>query len=105
MNELVKIENNEIVVVPEIIEQFKNFKRQKDEMDLKEKQFKQELKDQMEKLGIKKFIINGLSAVIKDGSTRTTLDSKKLKEELPDIYDEYSKTSEVASSITLTIAD
>ncbi len=105
MNELVKIENNEIVVVSEIIEQFKNFKKQKDEMDLKEKQFKQELKDQMEKLGIKKFIINGLSAVIKDGSTRTTLDSKKLKEELPDIYDEYSKTSEVASSITLTIAD
>lgn len=105
MNELVKIENNEIVVVPEIIEQFKNFKKQKDEMDLKEKQFKQELKDQMEKLGIKKFIINGLSAVIKDGSTKTTLDTKKLKEELPDIYNEYSKTSEVASSITLTIAD
>ena len=105
MNDLVKIENNEIVVKPEVIEQFKSFKKIKDEMDLKEKEFKQQLKDQMEQLGIKKFIINGLSAVIKDGTIRTTLDSKRLKEELPDIYEEYSKTTEVASSITLTIAD
>ena len=61
--------------------------------------------EDMNNLGIKKFIINGLSATIKDGSTRTTIDSKRLKEECPDIYEAYSKTSEVKSSITLSVAE
>ncbi len=105
MNELVKVENNEIVIVGDIIDQFKNFKKLKDEMDLKEKEFKQSLKDAMELTGKTKFIANGLCASIKSGTVRTSLDSKRLKEELPDIYEEYSKTSPVASSITLTIED
>ncbi len=105
MNELVKIENNEIVIANETIEKIKNFEKVKAEMDLMQKDLKQQLKDKMESLGIKKFIANGLCATIKNATTRTTLDSKKLKEELPDIYEEYSKTSDVASSITLTVAD
>ena len=51
------------------------------------------------------YITNGLSATLKESYSKTTLDSKRLKEELPEIYEEYSKTSDVASSITLTIAD
>lgn len=105
MNELVKIENNSILVANEIIEEYKNFRKIKEEFEIKDKEFKQELKEAMEKVGLKKFIINGLCANIKEGTTRVTLDSKRLKEELPDIYEEYSKISEVSSSITLTIAD
>lgn len=105
MNELVKVENNEIIVAHEIIEEYKQFKKTKDAFDLKDKEFKQQLKDAMEQVGMKKFIMNGLCAVVKDGTTRTTLDSKRLKLELPDIYGEYSKTSEVASSLTLTIEE
>lgn len=105
MNELVKIENNEIVVNESTVEQIIKFEKMKEEMDLKEKEFKQALKDKMEELGIKKFCVNGLSAIIRDSSTRTSLDSKRLKEELPDIYEEYSKTTDVNSSIVLTIAD
>lgn len=105
MNSLVKVENGEIVIATDIVEQIKNFQKMKEEMDLKEKDLKQQLKDAMEEKGIKKFIINGLCATIKAESTRTTLDSKKLKEELPDIYEEYSKTTPVASSITLTISE
>ena len=37
----------------------------------------------------------------RSATTRTSLDSKKLKKKsYPDIYEEYSKTSEVASSIS-----
>lgn len=105
MNELVKIENNEIVVNTDIAKELKNYIRWKAEMDLKEKNFKQSLKDKMEELGIKKFCTNGLAAVIRDATTRTSIDTKRLKEELPDIYEEYSKTTDVSSSIILTIAD
>ena len=105
MNELVKIENNEIVIAKEIVDKIKDFKKAKEEMDLMEKELKQQLKDQMEKLGVKKFIINGLSATLKDATTRKSLDTTRLKNECPDIYEEYLKESPVASSITLTVAD
>lgn len=105
MEELVKIENGEITVAEEIVNKIIEFNKAKKEIEYQEKLLKDGLMEAMNKLGIKKFIINGLSATIKDGSTRTTIDSKRLKEECPDIYEAYSKTSEVKSSITLSVAE
>lgn len=105
MEELVKIENGEITVTEEIVNKIIEFNKAKKEMEYQEKLLKDGLMEAMTNLGIKKFIINGLSATIKDGSTRTTIDSKRLKEECPDIYEAYSKTSEVKSSITLSVAE
>lgn len=105
MNELVKFENNEIMISKDTIEKLKNFYELKAKMDIMEKELKSDLKTAMELKGIKKFIVNGLCATIKDSTTRTTIDSKRLKEECPDIYEEYSKTTNVASSITLTFSE
>lgn len=101
MNELVKIKNNDIVINEEWIEKYKNFKRVQLEMDLAEKEFKEELKNAMEQIGKNNLILDGFSASIRKGSSRTTLDTKRIKEELPDIYEAYSITSEPSSSITL----
>lgn len=105
MNELVKVENGQIEVAKEVVEQIKKFQKMKIEMDLKEKELKKNLKDAMEKCGVKKWVANGLCATITDATVRTTVDSKRLKEELPDIYEEYSKTSNVSSSIRLVIGE
>lgn len=105
MNEMVVIKNNEIIVDATVIEKIKDFKKAKAQMNLVEKELNKSLKEAMEKVGLKKFIVNGLCATIKDGTTRTTVDSKRLKEEAPDIYEEYSKTTPVASSITLTFEE
>lgn len=105
MNEMVVIKNNEIIVDATVIEKIKDFKKAKAQMDLVEKELNKSLKEAMEKVGLKKFIVNGLCATIKDGTTRTTVDSNRLKEEAPDIYEEYSKTTPVASSITLTFEE
>ena len=78
MNELIKVENNDIVINEEWIEKYKQFKRLQLEMDLKEKEFKQELKEAMEKTGKTNIILNDFSASIRKASTRTTLDSKKI---------------------------
>lgn len=104
MNELVKYENGQIIVEQEIVKQIREFERIKAEMDLKEKHLKQSLKEAFEKYGITSWSTDGLSAKYKSATTRTSVDSKRLKEELPDIYEEYSKTSNVASSISLTIS-
>lgn len=105
MNEIVTIENNEIKVAQEIVSKIVEFNKAKKEMEYQEKLLKDGLMKAMEKVGVKKFIIDGLSATIKDGSIRTTVDSKRLKEECPEIYEAYSKTSEVKPSLILTIAD
>lgn len=105
MEELVKIENGEITVAEEIVNKIIEFNKAKKEMEYQEKLLKDGLFEAMNELGIKKFIINGLSATVKDGSLRTTVDTKRLKDELPDIYHEYSKTSEVKPSLIISVAD
>lgn len=104
MNEIVKIENGEITVAQEIVNKIIEFNKLKKEMEYQEKLLKDGLMEAMNNVGVDKFIVNGLSATIKKGSTRTTVDSTRLKNECPDIYEAYSKTSEVKPSIILTIA-
>ena len=105
MNEIVKVENGEITVAQELVNKIIEFNKAKKEMEYQEKLLKDGLMEAMNEVGLKKFIINGLSATIKDGTTRTTVDSKRLKDECPDIYEAYSKTSEVKPSIILTVAE
>lgn len=103
MNELVKIENNDIVIDSDFIEKYRNFKKLQLEMELMEKDLKVKLKDAMEMLGKDKFIVNGFSAKIKAGYTTSRFDSARFKKECPDIYEEYVKESSVSSSITLEV--
>lgn len=103
MNNLVIVENNEIVINQEWINKYKEFKKIQLEMDIAEKEFKEELKEAMESIGKENIILDGFSASIRKRSTRTTLDSTRLKKELPEIYEEYSKTSEISSSIILKV--
>lgn len=103
MNELVKIENNDIVIDSDFIEKYRNFKKLQLEMELMEKDLKAKLKDAMEMLGKDKVIVNGFSAKIKAGYTTSRFDSARFKKECPDIYNEYVKESSVSSSITLEV--
>ena len=103
MNELVKIEKNEIVIDNDFIEKYKNFKKLQLEMDLMEKDLKAKLKEAMELLGKDKFIVDGFSAKIKAGYSTQRFDSARFKKECPDIYNEYLKKSSVSSSITIDV--
>ena len=94
---------NGIQINPEWLKKYREFKAMQLKMELAEKEFKEQLKEAMEKAGKTSLIVDGFSAVVKKATTRTSLDSKRLKAELPDIFEEYSKTSEVKSSITVTV--
>jgi predicted phage-related endonuclease len=72
-------------------------------MELLEKQLKEEIKEAMEKNNVTSLEFGELKIKYRSATTRTSLDSKRLKEELPDIYEEYSKTSEVSSSISISV--
>lgn len=101
--ELVKVENGKIVVAQEVVNQIVEFNKEKLKMDLIEKELKEKLKEAMENNNVTKLEFGELKVSYRNASTRTTVDSKKLKEELPDIYEEYSKTSNVSSSISISV--
>lgn len=104
MSELVKVENGAITVSEEIVNKIVVFNKKKLEMDLIEKDLKEKLKEAMETNNIFETVNLGeLKISYRKASTRTGIDSKKLKEELPDIYEEYSKTSNVSSSISISV--
>lgn len=105
MNELVKVENGEITVAEEMVNKIIEFNKAKKEMEYQEKLLKEGLMEAMNEVGMTNFSINGLSATIRKGSTRITIDSKRLKTECPDIYEAYSKTSEAKSTLILTVND
>ena len=94
---------NDIVINQEWLEKYREFKALQLKMDLAEKEFKEELKEAMESMGKTFVACDGFSATVRKGSKRTTLDSKRLKDELPDIFDEYSRTTETKSSIVVTV--
>ena len=102
-DEIVKVVNNDILINPDFIEKYRNFKKLQLEMDLMEKDFKAKLKEAMEMLGKDKFIVNGFSAKIKAGYTKNTFDSKRFEKECPDIYNEYKKETSVSSSIIIEV--
>lgn len=103
MNELVKIEDGKIIIADEFVKAYAEFQKQALEMDLKAKEVKQVLKEKMEEYGITGFENDYLKVTYTKPTTRTTVDSKRLKDELPDIYEEYSKTSNVSSSIKMEV--
>lgn len=102
-NKLVIVKDNEIVIDNDFIERYRNFKKLQLEMDLMEKDFKAQLKGAMEETGKDKLILDGFSAKIKAGYTTKRFDSTRFKKECPDIYEEYTKDSSVASSITIDV--
>lgn len=105
MNELVKVVNGEITVLPEQLKLLKQYQEIKLKAEMLEKELKRELLEAMETHGVKKWSNDVFSALYVAPTERTSIDSKRLKEELPDIAEEYSKTSKVKSSIRVSFND
>jgi predicted phage-related endonuclease len=45
----------------------------------------------------------GLTITLKRPFTRSSIDSKKLAKDLPDVYDKYIKTTEVKGNVTIKL--
>lgn len=105
MNNLVKIENDNFLIDEAYLNKYKLFLELKEWVELADKEVKQSAKDFMEAKGKSNITAGGLYFEYRKATTRTSLDSKKLKEDLPDIYEEYSKTSPVASSVVVKVLE
>ncbi|MDB2086914.1 hypothetical protein [Clostridium paraputrificum] len=72
---------------------------------IKEQQekLKENLLNAMEAHGVKKWDNDVMTVTYTAPTTRTSIDSSKLKKELPDVFSKYSKTSNVKSSIRIKL--
>ena len=77
--------------------------RMKKQLEAKDKAVRQELQEAMDKYGVKKFENDILKVTYVEPTTRTTIDSKKLKEELPAIAEKYTKTTVVKGSVRIEV--
>ena len=68
-------------------------------------EIKTALMEQMEKQGVKTFETDKIRLTYVAPSTRTTIDTARLKNEMPEIVEQYSKTSETKASLRITVKE
>lgn len=76
---------------------------QKKQLEDQEKEMRSKLMAAMEKYGVKSFENEKVKFTYVAPTTRTTIDSKALKADLPDVAAKYSKTSNVSASVKITV--
>lgn len=86
-----------------IIKGIVNLTVQKKQIEEQEKAMRVQLMAAMEKYGVKQFDSEQVRFTYVAPTTRTTIDSAKLKKELPDVAAKYSKTSNVSASIQIKV--
>lgn len=107
MNELIKVEENVLIISEKAIEQIKDFERKRKLIDEKEKEFKEKLLKIMEENNIVKYESpDGTLKVSYIPETDTaTFDSIKFKKEHLEEYHHYLKTGTRKVSIRMTIKE
>lgn len=87
----------------QVAEEIANLEKAFKELEAKEKEIKAKLMEIMEENDIKKIDNDFLMISRVPGSMTEKLDTKALKEELPDIYDTYVKMSPRAGYLKITV--
>ena len=89
--------------VPEAIKIITEINIQKKKLDEQEKLMRQKLLEAMETYGVKKFENAQVAFTHVAPTTRTSIDSTKLKKKYPAIAEECSKVSNVSASVKITV--
>lgn len=100
-NSLAAFQGKEIALINAI----SSIEQQKKALEEQSKTMREKLLQAMEQYGVKKFENDMLSVTYVAPTTRTTIDSTKLKKDMPEIAEKYSKTSNVKASIKITVKD
>lgn len=88
-----------------LINAISSIEQQKKALEEQSKTMREKLLQAMEQYGVKKFENDVLSVTYVAPTTRTTIDSTKLKKEMPEVAEKYQKVSNVKSSIKIVVKD
>ena len=91
-----------VEMASQLEEYFSMLKRYEKQYKEREKEFKTRLTKLMGEAGIYNISIGGLKISYVKGYTKSSIDSTRLKKEMPEIIDKYSKTTNVSPTIKIT---
>ena len=103
MNNLIKMENGNAVLNAEISSQIAEFERQVKSIKAQEETLKKAILKAMEDNNIIRPETDDITVSYVASTDRETLDSKSLRNDLPDIYDEYIRITKVKPSIRIKV--
>lgn len=86
-----------------VLKQIQDLEIQAAKIEEVKKKLKEDLLKAMEKHGVKKWDNEVMTITYTAPTTRTSIDSVKLKKDMPEIAEKYSKTSNVKSSIRIKL--
>ncbi len=107
MNDLIRVEENTLIVAEKAVEQIKDFERKRKLIDEKEKEFKEQILRKMEEYNIKSYESpdRTLKITYVPESSSMIFDTPRFKEDHLDMYFDYTKESTRKPSIRMTIRD
>ena len=97
------VEDDLMAQVAEAEAIIKQFDLQKKEAEANAEKLKQMLLEKMREQGIKSFENERIKLTYIEPTTRETIDSARLKKELPEIAEQYKKVSNVKESVRITL--
>ena len=86
-----------------ISEAVANFKGQLDTLQKQDAELREAIKTAMRDNAVKKFENDLIAISYTEPTQRVTIDTKRLKAEMPDLWSEYSQTTDVKDSIRITV--
>ncbi|MBR4829262.1 MAG: hypothetical protein IKZ92_05610 [Muribaculaceae bacterium] len=104
-NNLPAVKQDNGIVAQQTIDMIAHTLRQAKYIEEAMEAFKKELKAKMIENGIKSFNCDAFSVTLSKNSIVTSFNSKKFKEDHPDLYSEYSSESRRAGSLTIKLKD
>lgn len=96
---LVNFQNQQLAIIKKIAD----ICTQKKQLETAEKEMKDKLKEAMEKFGITKFDNDLVKISYVAEGVKKSIDSAKLKKELPEVAEKYTKASKVSSYIKIEV--
>lgn len=89
--------------VPDVIKAISDICIKKKALEEEEKSMREALQKAMEQYNVKSFDNELIKVVYVAPTKRISIDSAKLKKELPDVAEKYSKASNVKASVKITV--
>ena len=86
-----------------IMQKIADLDKLKKALEAQDKAVRQELQEAMDKYGVKKFENDILKVTYVEPTTRTSIDSARLKKELPAVAEKYTKVSQVKGSVRIEV--
>lgn len=103
MSDLIKVENNEVIVAQELIDEITKTEMMAKEVKDRQDEMKSAILKAMEENGIKQIKNDMFTISYTEAHTSERFDSTAFKKDMPNLYEKFLKESNVKSSIRITL--